>query len=107
MERTRDFLPTLQCREIDHYDSGGLMICAGITLDGRTYFYVFAGGTVIAVRCKSRFRGAMHVKSIESSNVLPWWGVVVKRGRCQLRCRPHDLAMVQNYVDHRQKPSCS
>ncbi|GFW96109.1 uncharacterized protein TNCV_958221 [Trichonephila clavipes] len=36
-----------------------------------------------------------------------WWGVVVRRGGCQLRCRPRHLTMVQNYVVHRQKPSCS
>ncbi|GFV95525.1 hypothetical protein TNCV_4575261 [Trichonephila clavipes] len=43
-----------------------------------------------------------------------WCGVVVRRGGCQLRCRPRHLtmvqnyvAMVQNYVVRRQKPSCS
>ncbi|GFX37822.1 uncharacterized protein TNCV_3116701 [Trichonephila clavipes] len=36
-----------------------------------------------------------------------WCGVVVRRGRCQLRCRPRHLTMVQNYVVRRQKPSCS
>ncbi|GFU86548.1 uncharacterized protein TNCV_4479841 [Trichonephila clavipes] len=36
-----------------------------------------------------------------------WCGVVVRRGRCQLRCRPRHLAMVQNYVFRRQKPSSS
>ncbi|GFX52103.1 uncharacterized protein TNCV_4654321 [Trichonephila clavipes] len=35
-----------------------------------------------------------------------WCGVVVRRGGCQLRCRPRHLTMVQNYVVHRQKPSC-
>ncbi|GFT03301.1 uncharacterized protein TNCV_2984861 [Trichonephila clavipes] len=35
-----------------------------------------------------------------------WCGVVVRRGRCQLRCRPRHLTMVQNYVVRRQKPSC-
>ncbi|GFU05596.1 uncharacterized protein TNCV_3291971 [Trichonephila clavipes] len=34
-------------------------------------------------------------------------GAVVRRGECQLRCRPRHLAMVQNYVVRRQKPSCS
>ncbi|GFT33995.1 uncharacterized protein TNCV_4384491 [Trichonephila clavipes] len=33
--------------------------------------------------------------------------LVVRRGRCQLRCRPRHLTMVQNYVIRRQKPSCS
>ncbi|GFX37611.1 uncharacterized protein TNCV_3201341 [Trichonephila clavipes] len=36
-----------------------------------------------------------------------WCGVVVRRGRCQLRCRPRHLTMDQNYVVRRQKPSCS
>ncbi|GFV76345.1 histone-lysine N-methyltransferase SETMAR [Trichonephila clavipes] len=40
-------------------------------------------------------RGAMHVKSVESSNVLPvvWCD---RRGRCQFRYRPRHLTMVQN-----------
>ncbi|GFW20764.1 uncharacterized protein TNCV_1049851 [Trichonephila clavipes] len=33
-----------------------------------------------------------------------WCGVVVRRGGCQLRCRPRHLTMVQNYVVRRQKP---
>ncbi|GFX59752.1 uncharacterized protein TNCV_1777911 [Trichonephila clavipes] len=36
-----------------------------------------------------------------------WCGVVVRRGGCQLRCRPRHLTMVQNCVVRRQKPSCS
>ncbi|GFW91784.1 uncharacterized protein TNCV_3400441 [Trichonephila clavipes] len=35
-----------------------------------------------------------------------WCGVVVRRGWCQLRCRPRHLTMVQNYVVRHQKPSC-
>ncbi|GFU63082.1 uncharacterized protein TNCV_4123221 [Trichonephila clavipes] len=34
-------------------------------------------------------------------------GVVVRRGGCQLRCRPRHLTIVQNYVVCRHKPSCS
>ncbi|GFU84410.1 RNA-directed DNA polymerase from mobile element jockey [Trichonephila clavipes] len=34
-----------------------------------------------------------------------WCGVVVRRGRCQLRCHPRHLTMVQNYVVRRQKPT--
>ncbi|GFS61232.1 uncharacterized protein TNCV_3104821 [Trichonephila clavipes] len=35
-------------------------------------------------------------------------GVVVRRGGCQLRCRPRHLTMVlQNDEVRRQKPSCS
>ncbi|GFX59634.1 uncharacterized protein TNCV_3753991 [Trichonephila clavipes] len=36
-----------------------------------------------------------------------WCDVVVRRGGCQLRCRPRHWTMVQNYVVRRQKPSCS
>ncbi|GFY01883.1 uncharacterized protein TNCV_1468701 [Trichonephila clavipes] len=36
-----------------------------------------------------------------------WCGVVVRRGGCQLRCRPRHLTVVQNYVVRHQKPSCS
>ncbi|GFY14607.1 uncharacterized protein TNCV_4828101 [Trichonephila clavipes] len=36
-----------------------------------------------------------------------WCGVVVRRGGCQLGCRPRYLTIVQNYVVRRQKPSCS
>ncbi|GFS62153.1 uncharacterized protein TNCV_477001 [Trichonephila clavipes] len=35
-----------------------------------------------------------------------WRGVVVRRGGCQLRCRPRHLTMIQNYVVRRQKSSC-
>ncbi|GFX09278.1 probable RNA-directed DNA polymerase from transposon X-element [Trichonephila clavipes] len=33
--------------------------------------------------------------------------IIVRRGGCQLRCRPRHLTLVQNYVVRRQKPSCS
>ncbi|GFU33020.1 uncharacterized protein TNCV_4155911 [Trichonephila clavipes] len=33
-------------------------------------------------------------------------GVVVKRGGCQLKCRPRHFAMVQNYEFRCQQPSC-
>ncbi|GFW44731.1 uncharacterized protein TNCV_4482761 [Trichonephila clavipes] len=36
-----------------------------------------------------------------------WCGGVLRRGGCQLRCRPRHLTMVQNYVVRRQKLSCS
>ncbi|GFU82244.1 uncharacterized protein TNCV_1145741 [Trichonephila clavipes] len=50
-------------------------------------------------------RGAMNVKSVDSSNVLllVWCGS--QERWCQLRCRPRHLTMVQNYVVRRQKPS--
>ncbi|GFW36968.1 hypothetical protein TNCV_5018661 [Trichonephila clavipes] len=43
-------------------------------------------------------RGAMHAKSVKSSDVLPlvWCGVVARRAGCQLRGHPRQLTMVQN-----------
>ncbi|GBM69512.1 hypothetical protein AVEN_205388-1 [Araneus ventricosus] len=54
-------------REIDHYGGGGLMVWAGIMLDGRTPLHVFERGTVTCVRYRDEilepyvrlFRGAV------------------------------------------------
>ncbi|GFU32581.1 uncharacterized protein TNCV_3044691 [Trichonephila clavipes] len=50
-------------------------------------------------------RCTLNLSRAETSS--RWCGVVVRRGECQLRCRPRHLTMVQNYVVRRQKPSCS
>ncbi|GFW86498.1 ntA domain-containing protein [Trichonephila clavipes] len=50
-------------------------------------------------------RCTLNLSRVETSS--RWCGVVVRRGGCQLRCRPRHLTMVQNYVVRRQKPSCS
>ncbi|GFY33007.1 uncharacterized protein TNCV_2877561 [Trichonephila clavipes] len=50
-------------------------------------------------------RCTLNLSRAETSS--RWWGVVVRKGGCQLRCRPRHLTMVQNYVVRRQKPSCS
>ncbi|GFV24676.1 DDE_3 domain-containing protein [Trichonephila clavipes] len=50
MERTRDPLLSLQCLRRLVQGSGGLILWTGITLDSRTHLYVFARGTVTAVR---------------------------------------------------------
>ncbi|GFV40769.1 uncharacterized protein TNCV_3768161 [Trichonephila clavipes] len=47
-------------------------------------------------------RCTLNLSRAETS--FRWCGVVVRRGRCHLRCRPRHLTMVQNYVIHRQKP---
>ncbi|GFW31705.1 uncharacterized protein TNCV_3099301 [Trichonephila clavipes] len=47
-------------------------------------------------------RCTLNLSRAETSS--RWCGVVVRRGRCQLRCRPRHLTMVQNYVVRRQKP---
>ncbi|GFU72267.1 uncharacterized protein TNCV_2313481 [Trichonephila clavipes] len=49
-------------------------------------------------------RCTLNLSRAETSS--RWCGVVVRRGGCQLRCRPRHLTMVQNVV-RRQKPSCS
>ncbi|GFW60351.1 hypothetical protein TNCV_1844311 [Trichonephila clavipes] len=45
-------------------------------------------------------RGSMHVKSVESSSVLPlvWCG---SSERGQLKCSPRHLTKAQNYEAHR------
>ncbi|GFT26908.1 uncharacterized protein TNCV_4674761 [Trichonephila clavipes] len=50
-------------------------------------------------------RYALNLSRTETSSY--WCGVVVRRRRCQLRCHPHHLTMVQNYVVRRQKPTSS
>ncbi|GFW39940.1 uncharacterized protein TNCV_5116231 [Trichonephila clavipes] len=50
-------------------------------------------------------RCTLNLSRAETSS--RWCGVVVRRGGCQLRCRPRHLTMVQNYVVRRQKPSGS
>ncbi|GFW01669.1 uncharacterized protein TNCV_4085841 [Trichonephila clavipes] len=50
-------------------------------------------------------RCTLNLSRAETSS--RWCDVVVRRGGCQLRCRPRHLTMVQNYVVRRQKPSCS
>ncbi|GFT82556.1 uncharacterized protein TNCV_1633581 [Trichonephila clavipes] len=50
-------------------------------------------------------RCTLNLSRAETSSL--WCGEVVRRGRCQLGCRPRHLTLVQNYVVRRQKPSCS
>ncbi|GBN69017.1 Transposable element Tc1 transposase [Araneus ventricosus] len=60
------YLPSNVC-EIDHYGGGGLMVWAGIMLDGRTPLHVFERGTGTGVRYRDEilepyvrlFRGAV------------------------------------------------
>ncbi|GFX23570.1 uncharacterized protein TNCV_3770441 [Trichonephila clavipes] len=53
------------------------------------------------------YKEAMHVKSVESSIVLPLVWCESSKSGCQLRCRPRHLTMVQNDKVRHQKPSCS
>ncbi|GFX29287.1 uncharacterized protein TNCV_3218211 [Trichonephila clavipes] len=50
-------------------------------------------------------RCTLNLSRAETSS--RWYGVVVRRGGCQLRCHSSHLTMVQNYVVRRRKPSCS
>ncbi|GFV80976.1 uncharacterized protein TNCV_2269601 [Trichonephila clavipes] len=50
-------------------------------------------------------RGTLNLLRAQTSSV--WCGVVVRKGKCQLRYRPHHLTMVQNDEVRRQKSSCS
>ncbi|GFW44552.1 uncharacterized protein TNCV_4480981 [Trichonephila clavipes] len=54
--------------------------------------------------CRVEQRCTLNLSRAETSSC--WCGVVARRGECQLRCRPRQLTMVQNYVVRRQKPSC-
>ncbi|GFU00638.1 hypothetical protein TNCV_4818051 [Trichonephila clavipes] len=51
--------------------------------------------------------GRSTLNLLRAQTSSPWWGVIVRRGGRQLRCRPHHLTMVQNYEVRRQKPSSS
>ncbi|GFS87992.1 uncharacterized protein TNCV_3929761 [Trichonephila clavipes] len=53
----------------------------------------------VGQRCK------LNLSRAETSS--RWCGVVVRRGRCHLKCHPRHLTMAQNYMVRRQKPSCS
>ncbi|GFX20314.1 uncharacterized protein TNCV_3486721 [Trichonephila clavipes] len=86
---------------------GGLLVAAVAEL----YRYRIVAGIVTSsspVPLKTHRVGqrcTLNLSRAETSS--RWSDVVVRRGGCQLRCRPRHLTMVQNYVVRRQKPSCS
>ncbi|GFU09365.1 uncharacterized protein TNCV_143501 [Trichonephila clavipes] len=59
------------------------------------------------VPLKTRRGGQRCTLNLSRAETSSRWCGVVRRGGCQLRCRPRHLTMVQNYVVRRQKPSCS
>ncbi|GFV58114.1 uncharacterized protein TNCV_2109421 [Trichonephila clavipes] len=74
----------------------------------RTVACFVTGSSPVPVPLKTRRVGqrcTLNLSRAETSS--RWCDVVVRRGGCQLRCRPRHLTMVQNYVVCRQKPSCS
>ncbi|GFX07562.1 transposable element Tc1 transposase [Trichonephila clavipes] len=79
------YLPS-KVREINNYGGGGLMVWAGITLDGRTPLHVFESGSVAGVRCRDEvlepyvhlFRGACGPEFIlMDDNVRPHRALLV------------------------------
>ncbi|GFT68261.1 hypothetical protein TNCV_658881 [Trichonephila clavipes] len=45
--------------------------------------------------------------NLSRAQTRPPGGVVVRRGVCQIKCRPLHLTIAQNYEDCGLKPSCS
>ncbi|GFX29384.1 uncharacterized protein TNCV_3997601 [Trichonephila clavipes] len=60
-------------REIDHYDSGGLMFRAGIMLNGRTHLYVIVRGTKTAVRHRDELGLAIHQNDHQARRRFVEW----------------------------------
>ncbi|GBN43971.1 Transposable element Tcb2 transposase [Araneus ventricosus] len=83
--------PPSNVREIDHYGGGGLMVWAGIMLDGRTPLQVFERGTVTGVRYRDEilepyvrlFRGAVGSEFILMDN----------------NARPHRALLVDEFLE--------
>ncbi|GFU67062.1 hypothetical protein TNCV_4969111 [Trichonephila clavipes] len=48
--------------------------------------------------------GLKHIKSVMAQTSSRWCGVIVSRGKFQLRCRPRLLTMVQICEERRQSP---
>ncbi|GBO09335.1 hypothetical protein AVEN_186502-1 [Araneus ventricosus] len=91
MERTRDPLPTSNVREIDHYGGGGLMVWAGIMLNGRTPLHIFERVTVTGVRYRDEIletyvrllRGAVGPEFILMDN----------------NAKPHRVLLVDEFLE--------
>ncbi|GBM29736.1 Transposable element Tcb2 transposase [Araneus ventricosus] len=84
------YLPS-NVREIDHYGGLGLMVWAGIMLDGRTHLHVFERGTVTGVRYRDEilepyvrlFRGAVGPEFILMDN----------------NARPHRALLIDEFLE--------
>ncbi|GFX45536.1 uncharacterized protein TNCV_2740731 [Trichonephila clavipes] len=68
-------------------------------------WHVTSSSQVPVKTCRVGKRLTLNLSRAQTSS--RWCGEVVRRGGCQLRCRPRHLTMVQNYEIRRQKPSCS
>ncbi|GBM71182.1 Transposable element Tcb2 transposase [Araneus ventricosus] len=107
--------PPSNVREIDHYGGGGLMVWAGIMLDGRTPLHVFERGTVTGVRYRDEilepyvrlFRGAVGSEFILMDyNARPHRALLVDEfleseniRRMDLSARSPDLSPIEHVWD--------
>ncbi|GBM53287.1 hypothetical protein AVEN_52312-1 [Araneus ventricosus] len=108
------YLPS-NVREIDHYGGGGLMVWAGIMLDGRAPLHVFERGTVTGVRYRDEilepyvrlFRGAVGPEFIlMDDNTRPHRALLVDEfiesediSRMDWPGRSPDLNPIENVCD--------
>ncbi|GFT47249.1 hypothetical protein TNCV_3748601 [Trichonephila clavipes] len=67
----------------------------------------YPGGQRIMSSSRVLMNNRRIYRLIQVKSVVAHSFHVVRRGGCQLRCRPRHLTMVQNYVVRHQKPSCS
>ncbi|GBM13381.1 hypothetical protein AVEN_159794-1 [Araneus ventricosus] len=82
--------------ERDHYRGGGLLVWVGIATNGRTDLYVFAGGSVAAVRYRDEilhplvrtFIAAMGTDAIFMDD----------------NARPHSARLVRSYLESETIP---
>ncbi|GFW56769.1 uncharacterized protein TNCV_4068491 [Trichonephila clavipes] len=92
-----------------HYEKIPFALCSRVAVVAEWYRYRIVACLVTSSRpvplktCRVRQQCTLNLSRAETSS--RWCGVVVRRGWCQLRCRPRHLTMVQNYVVRLQKPS--
>ncbi|GBM70198.1 hypothetical protein AVEN_20502-1 [Araneus ventricosus] len=77
--------------ERDHYRGGGLLVWAGIATNDRTDRYVFAGGSVIAVRYRDEILHPLVRPSIAAMGTDAIF--------MDDNARPHGARLVQSYLE--------
>ncbi|GFV15197.1 hypothetical protein TNCV_4650291 [Trichonephila clavipes] len=60
--------------------------------------HVMSSRFVLLKTHRAEKKPEVHVKYVEAHSSSHWCGVEVRRERCQLKCRPLLLTMIQNYV---------
>ncbi|GBN42327.1 hypothetical protein AVEN_212812-1 [Araneus ventricosus] len=82
--------------ERDHYRGSGLLVWAGIATNGRTDFYVFAGGFVTAVQYRDEILHPL---------VRPF---IAARGTNAIfmddKARPHSARLLRSYLESKTIP---